>query len=59
MVEAQRRGWGFLSFRVECINKTERSAPEGRIRAIGGTKADGTPWRLSESDAISGIERGS
>jgi Protein of unknown function (DUF3892) len=32
-------------------------APEHRIRALGGTRTDGTPWRLSEFEAISGIEQ--
>jgi hypothetical protein len=29
-----------------------------RITVVGGEKADGTPWRLTESSAIAGIEAG-
>lgn len=59
MLTTHRRDEAFLSFRVECIGKTERATPEHRIQTIGGTKPDGSPWRLSELDAIAGIERGS
>jgi hypothetical protein len=43
---------------VSCINKTDRMNPHERIKAIGGANADGTRWRLSEDDAIQGIEQG-
>lgn len=59
MIASEAIGESVLSFRVECTNKADRSAVEDRIETIGGTKADGTPWRLSQSDAISGLERGS
>jgi hypothetical protein len=35
------------------------ASTKDRVVTIGGTKSDGLPWRLSESDAISGIENGS
>lgn len=44
--------------RVECINKTNRPDPHERIRNIGGINADGTRWRLTETEAIDGIEAG-
>ena len=44
--------------RVECINKTDRYDPHERIRFIGGRNADGTRWKLSQPDAIAGIESG-
>jgi hypothetical protein len=46
------------SHRVECINKTDRYNPHERIRSIGGRNGDGTRWKLSQADAIRGIEDG-
>lgn len=43
---------------VMCINKTPRNEPHLRIRNIGGVNPDGKRWRLSEEDAIDGIESG-
>ena len=43
---------------VKCINKTDRPNPHERIRAIGGVNSDGTNWKLSQQDAIRGIEDG-
>lgn len=43
--------------RVECINKTDRNNPHERIRFIGGRNGDGTRWKLSQRDAIAGIEQ--
>ena len=42
--------------RIRCINKTDRFDPHERIRGIGGLNADLTRWRLSQADAIAGIE---
>jgi hypothetical protein len=43
---------------VLCINKSDRYNPHERITHIGGKNANGTPWRLSQQDAIQGIEDG-
>lgn len=44
--------------RVGCINKTDRYNPHERIRNIGGVNADNTRWKLSQPEAIEGIESG-
>ncbi len=46
------------SHRIRCINKSDRDNPHERIRYIGGRNDDGARWRLSQPEAISGIERG-
>lgn len=42
--------------RVSCINKSDRHNPHERILYIGGFNADNTRWKLSQQDAIAGIE---
>ena len=44
--------------RVQCINKTDRSSADERIRNIGGTSTSGTRWRLAEAEAIKALENG-
>jgi hypothetical protein len=48
-----------VQIQVKCINKSDRYNPHERILSIGGTNPDGTRWKLSQQDAIAGIERGS
>jgi hypothetical protein len=45
------------SHQVTCINKTDRPNPHERIRNIGG-QTGGTRWKLSQQEAIDGIESG-
>jgi len=46
------------SHEVKCINKSDRYNAHERITHIGGVNSDGTRWKVSQSDAISGIESG-
>ncbi len=42
---------------VKCINKTDRQDPHDRIKSIGGD-SNGKRWKLSQPEAIAGIETG-
>lgn len=46
------------SHEVKCINKSDRYNPHERILSIGGINANGSRWKLSQPDAIKGIEDG-
>lgn len=43
---------------VKCVNKTDRYNAHERIHAIGGKNPDGTFWKVSQQQAIEGIEQG-
>ncbi len=44
--------------RITCIKKAPRNDPHHHITHIGGSNANGTPWGLSETEAIIGIKNG-
>ena len=43
---------------ILCINKGDRSNPHERILSVGGVNQEGTRWKLTQEQAITGIEAG-
>ena len=47
-----------MALQIRCVNKNPRLDPHKRIENVGGTNADGSRWKLTEADAIAGIQAG-
>ena len=43
------------SIEIRCINKSDHPNPYERILNVGGVNADGTRWKLSQTEAIHSI----
>jgi hypothetical protein len=43
---------------VLCVRKSDRANPHERITHIGGRNEDGTAWKITQEEAIAGIEEG-
>ncbi|MFN3754505.1 DUF3892 domain-containing protein [Flavobacterium sp.] len=46
------------SHEIKCINKSDRTNIHERIVNVGGINSDGTRWKITETEAINGIESG-
>lgn len=46
------------AYEVKCINKAHHYSPYERITAVGGMLSDLRLWKISQEEAIAGIETG-
>jgi len=43
---------------ARCVVKTDKTNPHERILSVGGVKADGSRWKMTQNEAISYIRDG-
>jgi hypothetical protein len=43
---------------ISCVNKWDRQNEHERIQNVGGANLNGARWKLSEDEAIQGIDSG-
>lgn len=46
------------SHQIKCVKKRDRYNPRERITHVGGVNPSGTRWKLTQEEAIDGIESG-
>ena len=47
-----------MAVEIKCINKQDRYDPSERITHVGGLNDDMSRWKLTQKEAIEGIDNG-